>query len=73
MQDTAFIPEKNVTVKTSTTADVHQIIQYAFQTKYPKAPSPVWVKYTPVESDEHSIDRNQYYLKFNDRGTDIKS
>lgn len=81
VQDTASMPVNDVavkamtegTVKTITTEEVPDTIEYAFQTEYPKATSPVWVEYTPVESDELAMDNNYYYVKFNDRGTDITS
>ncbi len=61
------------TVKTITVEQVPDTIEYAFKTKYPKAISPVWVEYTPIESDELIMDRNYYYVTFNDRGSDITS
>ena len=64
---------KEGTVKTITIEQVPDTIEYAFKTKYPKAISPVWVEYTPVESDELIMDRNYYYVTFEDRGSDITS
>jgi hypothetical protein len=60
-------------VKTISTEQVPDTIEYTFKTKYPKAVSPVWVEYTPIESDELAMDRNYYYVTFTDRGTDITS
>ncbi|MCY7292487.1 MAG: PepSY-like domain-containing protein [Ferruginibacter sp.] len=61
------------TKKTITTQQVPDTIEYAFKEKYPTAVSPVWVEYTPIESDELAMDRNYYYVTFTDRGTDITS
>lgn len=59
--------------KTITTQEVPDTIKYAFKEKYPKAVSPVWVEYTPVETDALPMDNNYYYVTFQDRGTDITS
>lgn len=61
------------TKKTITVQEVPDTIEYAFKTKYPKAISPVWVEYIPIESDELIMDRNYYYVSFEDRGSAITS
>ena len=59
--------------KTITTQEVPDTIEYVFKEKYPKAVSPVWVEYTPVETDELPMDNSYYYVTFQDRGTDVTS
>lgn len=73
VNDVAKASRTEGTIKTITTEQVPDTIEYAFKTKYPKAVSPIWVEYTPVENDELSMDRNYYYVTFNDRGADITS
>ena len=81
VQQETTIPVKDVarasttegTVKNITVEQVPDTIEYAFKTKYPTAVSPVWVEYTPIESDELAMDRNYYYVTFTDRGSDITS
>ncbi len=57
--------------KTITTQEVPDTIQYTFKQKYPKAISPVWVEYTPVETDELPMDNSYYYATFQDQGMDV--
>jgi hypothetical protein len=58
---------------TSTTVQVDKVpqpIRTTFTTKYPKAQKVVWMSYTPVESDNMSMDSTYYYVRFNDNGAD---
>ena len=58
---------------TSTAVQVDKVpqpIRTTFTTKYPKAQKVVWMSYTPVESDNMSMDSTYYYVRFNDNGAD---
>ena len=55
------------------TAEVPDTIKNSFMAKYPKAITPQWVKYTPVESDYLPMDDQYYYVVFLNNGEDITS
>ncbi len=59
--------------KNITTQEVPDTIENTFKEKYPKAISPVWVEYSPVETDELPTDNSYYYVTFQDRGSDVIS
>jgi hypothetical protein len=61
------------TKKTISTQEVPDTIEYAFKEKYPAAVSPVWVEYTPVDTDELAMDNSYYYVTFQDKGTELTS
>ena len=73
VKDVAVKPKTEGLKKTITTKEVPDTIEYAFKQKYPTAVSPVWVEYTPVETDELPMDNSYYYVTFQDRGTDVTS
>lgn len=56
-----------------TTTEVPDSVKTSFGTKYPKALTPQWVKYTPVESDYLPMDNQYYYVVFVNNGEDITS
>ena len=73
VKDVAVKSMTEGTKRTITTQDVPDTIEYAFKQKYPTAATPVWVEYTPVETDDLPMDNNYYYVTFQDRGNDITS
>ena len=73
VKDVAARSGSEGTKKTITTQEVPDTIEYAFKEKYPTAVSPVWVEYTPVETDELPMDNSYYYVTFQDRGNDVTS
>ena len=73
VKDVAVKSMTEGTKKTITIQEVPDTIEYAFKEKYPKAVSPVWVEYTPIETDELPMDNNYYYVTFQDRGADVTS
>jgi len=73
VKDVSIKSMKEGTKKTITTQEVPDTIEYTFKEKYPKAVSPVWVEYTPVETDELPMDNNYYYVTFQDKGADVTS
>lgn len=54
-------------------AEVPDTIKNSFMAKYPKAGTPQWVKYTPVEADYLPMDNEYYYVMFTNNGEDITS
>lgn len=73
LYDGAIKSSTESSTKTISTTEVPNTIVYAFNAKYPSALTPVWVEYTPVESDELPMDDNYYYVKFSDAGANITS
>lgn len=54
-------------------AEVPDTIKNSFAAKYPKAVTPQWVRYTPVESDYLPMDDQYYYVVFINNGEDVTS
>ena len=79
--DTATVPVTQVaavsategTIVKLTAEQVPDSVEMSFQKKYPKALTPVWVKYTPVEDDDMNMDADYYYVQFMNNGADITS
>ena len=54
-------------------SEVPDTIRNSFTAKYPKAVTPQWAKYTPVETDYLPMDDQYYYVMFTNNGEDITS
>ncbi|MEJ7611018.1 MAG: PepSY-like domain-containing protein [Ferruginibacter sp.] len=79
--DNASVPVAQVAAAAATEGTIVKLapdqvpdsVEMSFKTKYPKALTPVWVKYTPVEDDDMNMDSDYYYVQFMNNGADITS